>query len=218
MGEGGDKSGGAKQVTYKVIIVGPGAVGKSALTLRFMYDEFVSDYEPTKADSYRKTMKMEDGSEVAIDILDTAGQEDYAVIRDNYIRSGQAFLCVFSVSERSTFEEMDEFREAILRVKEVNEIDGSDPQGAANPIILVGNKSDLADQRKVSFDEADAKAKTWGIEYIETSALKDENVKQVFETIMHKIHHMEKSKLGEGSSTTQSAKKKSKWKRKCTIL
>ena len=110
MGEGGDKSGGAKQVTYKVIIVGPGAVGKSALTLRFMYDEFVSDYEPTKADSYRKTMKMEDGSEVAIDILDTAGQEDYAVIRDNYIRSGQAFLCVFSVSERSTFEEMDEFR------------------------------------------------------------------------------------------------------------
>ena len=62
----------------------------------------------------------------------------------------------------------------------MNEIDGSDPQGAANPIILVGNKSDLADQRKVSFDEADAKAKTWGIEYIETSALKDENVKQVF--------------------------------------
>ena len=110
MGEGGDKAGGAKQVTYKVIIVGPGAVGKSALTLRFMYDEFVADYEPTKADSYRKTMKMDDGAEVAIDILDTAGQEDYAVIRDNYIRSGQAFLCVFSVAERNTFEEMEEFR------------------------------------------------------------------------------------------------------------
>ena len=109
MGEG-DKSSGGKQLTYKVIIVGPGAVGKSALTLRFMYDEFISDYEPTKADSYRKTMSLDDKQEVAIDILDTAGQEDYAVIRDNYIRSGQGFLCVFSVAERNTFEEMDDFR------------------------------------------------------------------------------------------------------------
>ncbi len=50
-----------------------------------MYDEFVEDYEPTKADSYRKKVTI-DGKEAQVDILDTAGQEDYAAIRDNYFR------------------------------------------------------------------------------------------------------------------------------------
>merc|ERR1712035_227618 len=75
---------------------------KSALTLQFMYDEFVEDYEPTKADSYRKKVIF-DGQEAQIDILDTAGQEDYAAIRDNYFRSGEGFLCVFSITEKGTF-------------------------------------------------------------------------------------------------------------------
>lgn len=65
---------------HKVIMVGSGGVGKSALTLQFMYDEFVEDYEPTKADSYRKKVVL-DAENVQIDILDTAGQEDYAAIR-----------------------------------------------------------------------------------------------------------------------------------------
>ena len=68
-----------------------------------MYDEFVEDYEPTKADSYRKKVVL-DGEEVQIDILDTAGQEDYAAIRDNYFRSGEGFLCVFSITEDDSFQ------------------------------------------------------------------------------------------------------------------
>ena len=68
-----------------------------------MYDEFVEDYEPTKADSYRKKVVL-DGEEVQIDILDTAGQEDYAAIRDNYFRSGEGFLCVFSITEEDSFQ------------------------------------------------------------------------------------------------------------------
>ena len=86
-----------------------------------MYDEFVEDYEPTKADSYRKKVVL-DGEEVLcksnewnliliifsiqvqIDILDTAGQEDYAAIRDNYFRSGEGFLCVFSITEEDSFQ------------------------------------------------------------------------------------------------------------------
>lgn len=70
----------AQPALHKVIMVGSGGVGKSALTLQFMYDEFVEDYEPTKADSYRKKVVL-DAEEVQIDILDTAGQEDYAAIR-----------------------------------------------------------------------------------------------------------------------------------------
>lgn len=69
----------------------------------------MEDYEPTKADSYRKKVVL-DGEEVQIDILDTAGQEDYAAIRDNYFRSGEGFLLVFSITEPESFSASAEFR------------------------------------------------------------------------------------------------------------
>lgn len=71
--------------------------------------QFVEDYEPTKADSYRKKVVL-DGEDVQIDILDTAGQEDYAAIRDNYFRSGEGFLLVFSITEHESFTATSEFR------------------------------------------------------------------------------------------------------------
>lgn len=73
------------------------------------FSQFVEDYEPTKADSYRKKVVL-DGEEVQIDILDTAGQEDYAAIRDNYFRSGEGFLCVFSITESESFAATADFR------------------------------------------------------------------------------------------------------------
>jgi small GTP-binding protein len=153
---------------YKVIMVGSGGVGKSALTLQYMYDEFVEDYEPTKADSYRKKVLL-DGEEVQIDILDTAGQEDYAAIRDNYFRSGEGFLLVFSITEHESFDVLDEFREQILRVKNAEDV----------PLILIGNKSDLQSNRQVRKEEASEKANKWGKPYIETSAKTRENVDKV---------------------------------------
>uniref|UniRef100_A0A8C4U536 small monomeric GTPase n=1 Tax=Falco tinnunculus TaxID=100819 RepID=A0A8C4U536_FALTI len=150
---------------HKVIMVGSGGVGKSALTLQFMYDEFVEDYEPTKADSYRKKVVL-DGEEVQIDILDTAGQEDYAAIRDNYFRSGEGFLCVFSITELESFAATADFREQILRVKEDENV----------PFLLVGNKSDLEDKRQVSVEEAKNRADQWNVNYVETSAKTRANV------------------------------------------
>jgi small GTP-binding protein len=64
---------------FKVIMVGSGGVGKSALTLQFMYGDFVEEYDPTKADSYRKKVVL-DSKDYQIDILDTAGQEEYAAV------------------------------------------------------------------------------------------------------------------------------------------
>lgn len=69
----------------------------------------MEDYEPTKADSYRKKVVL-DGEEVQIDILDTAGQEEYAAIRDNYFRSGEGFLCLFSITEQESFQATVDFR------------------------------------------------------------------------------------------------------------
>ncbi|ESN92956.1 hypothetical protein HELRODRAFT_69267 [Helobdella robusta] len=196
-------------IIHKVIMVGSGGVGKSALTLQFMYDEFVEDYEPTKADSYRKKVVV-DGNEVQVDILDTAGQEDYAAIRDNYFRSGEGFLCVFSITEQESFLQTADFREQILRVKNDDNI----------PFLLVGNKMDLENKRQVSSQEAQAKAQQWKVSYVETSAKTKENVDKVFYDLMKLIRdkkNMEMMQLGNkkpgvGPKTNKLPKKK------CIIL
>ncbi|CAM4720649.1 ras-related protein Ral-A [Siphateles boraxobius] len=192
---------------HKVIMVGSGGVGKSALTLQFMYDEFVEDYEPTKADSYRKKVVL-DGEEVQIDILDTAGQEDYAAIRDNYFRSGEGFLCVFSITELESFAATADFREQILRVKEDENV----------PFLLVGNKSDLEDRRQVSADEAKARADQWGVCYVETSAKTRANVDKVFFDLMREIRarKMEDSKEKNGKKKRKSLAKRIR--ERCCIL
>ncbi|XP_069966307.1 ras-related protein Ral-a [Bactrocera oleae] len=168
---------------HKVIMVGSGGVGKSALTLQFMYDEFVEDYEPTKADSYRKKVVL-DGEEVQIDILDTAGQEDYAAIRDNYFRSGEGFLCVFSITDDESFQATQEFREQILRVKNDESI----------PFLLVGNKCDLNDKRKVPLNECQTRAQQWQVPYVETSAKTRENVDKVFYDLIRDISSRKKQR------------------------
>ncbi|XP_006570355.1 ras-related protein Ral-a isoform X2 [Apis laboriosa] len=194
------KKPGTTQAMHKVIMVGSGGVGKSALTLQFMYDEFVEDYEPTKADSYRKKVVL-DAEEVQIDILDTAGQEDYAAIRDNYFRSGEGFLCVFSITEDDSFQATQEFREQILRVKNDENI----------PFLLVGNKSDLQEKRKVGLNEAQARAEQWGVPYVETSAKTKENVDKVFFDLMRAIA-ARKAQENQGDGSER------KKKRNCCIL
>ena len=96
------KKGNSSLDLHKVILLGTGGVGKSALTFQFMYDEFLENYEPTKADCFRKKVILE-GDEVQIDILDTAGQEEYEGIRDHYIKSGEGFLCVLVLQMNLVF-------------------------------------------------------------------------------------------------------------------
>jgi len=193
----------SQPVVHKVIMVGSGGVGKSALTLQFMYDEFVEDYEPTKADSYRKKVML-DGEEVQIDILDTAGQEDYAAIRDNYFRSGEGFLCVFSITDDDSFQATRDFRDQILRVKNDENIS----------FLLVGNKCDLGERRKVSLEEAQNRAQQWGVPYIETSAKTREHVDKVFYDLMRDIRSRKIHETKANPGKPKPARKKLK----CSIL
>lgn len=165
----------------------------------------MEDYEPTKADSYRKTLVLS-GSECQIDILDTAGQEDYAVVRDNYFRSGEGFLCVFSLVDRESFGGVTEVRESVLRVK-IDE---------RTPLILVGNKADLQDSREISNEDATALANSWGVPYVETSAKTKLNVDKVYYDLLGMIQKRKETMDKNAGSTTN--KKKKKKKSKCTIL
>ncbi|KAF7241732.1 Ras-related protein Ral-B [Varanus komodoensis] len=168
---------------------------------------FVEDYEPTKADSYRKKVVL-DGEEVQIDILDTAGQEDYAAIRDNYFRSGEGFLLVFSITEHESFTATAEFREQILRVKaEEDKI----------PLLVVGNKSDLEDRRQVPVEAARSKAEEWGVQYVETSAKTRANVDKVFFDLMREIRAKKMSE-NKDKNGKKSSKNKKSLKERCCLL
>ena len=85
---------------YKLVVVGGGGVGKSALTIRLIQpDHFVDEYDPTIEDSYRKQVTIDEET-CLLDILDTAGQEEYSVMRDGWFRNGDCFLLVFSATSR----------------------------------------------------------------------------------------------------------------------
>ncbi|KAI8850659.1 ras family-domain-containing protein [Chytridium lagenaria] len=127
---------------YKIVVVGGGGVGKSALTIQFIQSQFVDEYDPTIEDSYRKQCVI-DSESVVLDVLDTAGQEEYSAMREQYMRSGEGFLLVFSITSRSSFEEVHTFHQQILRVKDRDWF----------PVVLVGNKADLESHRAVASSE-----------------------------------------------------------------
>merc|ERR1711911_343898 len=88
---------------YKLVVVGAGGVGKSALTIQLIQNHFVDEYDPTIEDSYRKQVVI-DGETCLLDILDTAGQEEYSAMRDQYMRTGEGFLLVFAVNNAKSFD------------------------------------------------------------------------------------------------------------------
>ncbi|XP_023371233.1 GTPase NRas isoform X2 [Otolemur garnettii] len=94
---------------YKLVVVGAGGVGKSALTIQLIQNHFVDEYDPTIEDSYRKQVVI-DGETCLLDILDTAGQEEYSAMRDQYMRTGEGFLCVFAINNSKSFADINLYR------------------------------------------------------------------------------------------------------------
>merc|ERR1711894_421499 len=133
---------------YKLVVVGGGGVGKSALTIQFIQSYFVTDYDPTIEDSYTKQCVIDD-TVAKLDILDTAGQEEFSAMREQYMRSGEGFLLVFSLADRNSYEEIYKFHKQVLRVKDRDEF----------PMLVVANKADLEKNRQVSRPECENMAK-----------------------------------------------------------
>lgn len=81
----------------------------------------MDEYDPTIEDSYRKQVVI-DGETCLLDILDTAGQEEYSAMRDQYMRTGEGFLCVFAIDNMKSFEDVESYRGQIRRVKDAEDI------------------------------------------------------------------------------------------------
>jgi len=118
-----------------------------------------------------------DGQPSVLEILDTAGTEQFASMRDLYIKNGQGFLIVYSITSFQTFMDIKSMRDQIVRVKGTEKV----------PIVLVGNKADLAHQREVSQEEGQSLAQMWGCGFMETSAKTTRNVNAIFIDVVREM-------------------------------
>jgi small GTP-binding protein len=182
------------------------------LTAQFVQNIWIDSYDPTIEDSYRKQMEVDvrillklvrmqayigpRGVNVSSKCkdhplpsshlirrliqsrLDTAGTEQFTAMRELYMKQGQGFLLVFSITSMSSLHELAELREQIIRIKD-------DPNV---PLVIVGNKSDLEEDRVVSRQRAYDLSQRWGnAPYYETSARRRANVDEVFVDLCRQI-------------------------------
>jgi len=195
--------------SWRVAVLGDGGVGKTALAVQFTLNCFIQTYDPTIEDAYRKQL-MVDERMCFVEVIDTAGQDEYATLRDQWVREGQGFILVYSISSRSTFERLNNFRQTMMRVKRSNPI-----------FMLVGNKSDQSSLREVSQEEGYRLAQEYGCEFMETSAKTSQNVDNLFTQLVRALRTTKTdpatpSALTDGKGDSRKDRKKKSFK--CVIV
>mmetsp|Transcript_23935 Transcript_23935/g.67048 ORF Transcript_23935/g.67048 Transcript_23935/m.67048 type:complete len:192 (-) Transcript_23935:82-657(-) len=186
---------------YKICVLGDGGVGKTALTIQLCSNHFVEEYDPTIEDSYRKQVVIDEES-CLLEILDTAGQEEFTALRDQWIRDCEGFVIIFSITSRSSFEQVSTFKEQVMRVKDADRL----------PMMLVGNKCDLEEKREVSTQEGQELGKQFGAEFKETSAKTRVNVEEAFYDLVRMIRKFDPSRTENGKKDQKGGR------RMCNVL
>jgi GTPase KRas protein len=172
-----------KKPSYTIVMLGSGGVGKSCLTLRFVCSGYSEVYDATIEDFYLKTVNVDDET-INMEIIDTAGQEEFQSMLDGWIRSADGIILVYDVSSKHTFDELSYFYERILECKGIE-------GGKSFPLVIVGNKCDLPlEQWKVTQFQAQTLANSWKCPYIETSAQNRINEQLCFYQIIREIKRL----------------------------
>ena len=160
--------------SYKLHVLGAGAVGKSSITVQFVQKRFSEIYNPTIEDSYSKSITINNDT-ILLDILDTAGQDDFAPMRETYMRQGDGFLLVFAVDDPSSFDEIEVLKKDIYLTKNRNDV----------PIVICANKVDLPEKNwQIEPEDFKEYSKQYNIPIVETSARNCQNIIESFELIV----------------------------------
>ncbi|MHA1918066.1 MAG: Rab family GTPase [Candidatus Ranarchaeia archaeon] len=158
-------------IYLKVVIIGDGGIGKTAMVLRYTKDMFQEDYKVTIGVQFATQVEQINEETVKLQIWDTAGEERFSFLMPIYYRGAQGAILVFDLTKRRTFDHLDNWAGLVKKV--CGDI----------PLILVGNKYDLIDQRRVDQQEAIDYAKKNGYAYFETSAKTGVNVREAFQIL-----------------------------------
>ncbi|KAI0048003.1 ras protein [Auriscalpium vulgare] len=190
--------------SWRIAVLGDGGVGKTALAVQFTLNCFVETYDPTIEDAYRKQLVV-DNRLCFVEVIDTAGQEEYATLRDQWVREGQGFILVYSIASRATFDRLEVFRMSMLRVKRQKPI-----------FMLVGNKADKQLEREVTREEGVQLARVFGCEFLETSAKTAQNVERLFTSLVRSLRQTKQRE--QGATAPSRPQKPEGTKRKCIIM
>ena len=161
---------------FKLLIIGDANVGKSCLLLRFSDDIFTETLINSIGVDFKNKSVNINGTEVKLQIWDTAGQERFRTITSSYYRGATGIIIVYDITQSKTFDNIHKW------LKEIDTFAESSTRK-----LLIGNKSDLSDNRVVETEAGAAMAKQLGIPFIETSAKESKNVREAFETISREI-------------------------------
>ena len=163
---------------YKVLLLGDSTVGKTCVLLKYTDKIFQDTHMMTIGLDYRlKTMKLQNGQDVKLQIWDTAGQDRFRSITKNYYKGSNGIILIYDVTSLKTFENVKSW------VSQIHE-EISDKV----VIYLVGNKVDMEEERKVTTEEGQKLAEELGVPFIETSAKSGLNIDEIFNDIVERIH------------------------------
>eukprot|EP00058_Branchiostoma_floridae_P002521 XP_002588009.1 hypothetical protein BRAFLDRAFT_125403 [Branchiostoma floridae] len=137
-------------------------------------EESVDEDEEVRAFSKRRNSGQDDGKTCMLDILDTAGQEEFSAMRDQYMRTGNAYILIFDVTSRGSLDQAGSIYEWLLKIKGADHV----------PAVLCGNKIDLSASRQVTAEEGRQVAQRHGLPYLETSAKTGQNVEEAFHEVI----------------------------------
>ena len=191
----------AKIEDIKVITLGNSSVGKTSFLMKYTDNSFTLTYTATLGiDFKQKKIKLKDGRDVRLRIFDTAGQERYKSVSASFIKKADGVILIYDIGDLESFEAVDNW------IKSIREI-GKDNL----PIILVGNKCDLSDdKRQVSLKEGQDKANEYNIPFYETSCKEGINIKEVFEKLVDDIMEKGSKNINREYKILNKGKKKEK--------
>ena len=165
-----------KELLYKILLLGDSSVGKTCFLLRYTENTFQEIHMSTIGLDYKlKNVQLDDGKMVKIQIWDTAGQDRFRSITRNYYKGAHGIILIYDVTSRKTFENV---RNWLTQIKE----EVTDKV----TIILIGNKIDNVEGRKVTTEEGQNMAKEYGLNFFETSAKSGINIDSAFNEMVKK--------------------------------